>query len=239
MGLLVASWNIHKGRDFIGRKVDIQHSLDLIAKQEWDVCCLQEVPLNAIQSYSNRSGFQFAYGLTRPIRGDQVGNAIMVRAGTIEDLQNLNISAHILESRCALFAKVSLAGHESMIVSSTHFGLTKRWRISQVHELVGFIEECTRVEPDLAWGKIVIGGDFNDHSSDVAHVMRLHGFHAPSHTGHGRSLASFPSIAPIMPLDCIYVKGGRMGLAVIPSRGLGWHRHSDHMPIVAQMDFSA
>lgn len=237
MTLRVVSWNIHKGRDFLGRRVDVQHSLDLMAKQEWDVCCLQEVPRGAIQSFSHRTGMPFAYGFTRAIRGDHVGNAILIRQGEIGELDNLDISAHAIESRGALFARVTLPGQEPVIVSSTHFGLTRKWRVNQARELVRFIEQSSRASSCESWSRLVIGGDFNDHAKDVASVMRLHGFSSPCHKAGGRSLASFPAIAPMMSLDCIYIRGGEVGVGVIPSKSLGWHRHSDHSPIAADVDF--
>lgn len=96
MELKIASWNIHKGRDYLGRRIDIQHSLDLIFKQGWDVCCLQEVPKKAFNHYIARTGLPCAYGATRGMRGDFVGNAILARTGSVEECGSLDISAHAI-----------------------------------------------------------------------------------------------------------------------------------------------
>lgn len=240
MELRVVSWNIHKGRDFLGRRVDIQHSFDLMVKQEWDVCCLQEVPRHAIQAFAHRSGMSFAYGATRPIRGgDHVGNVVLIRRGSIDEVANLDISAHAIESRGALFARVCLPTHPSIIISSTHFGLTRHWRDRQSREWLRFVDKSAQGDAS-GWSRVVVGGDFNDYASGVLNAMRLHGFNPPHHFLGRSSSSSFPSIAPVLSLDCIYFRGGGRSLGGgVLNRGAGWHRHSDHLPIFAHIDFTA
>lgn len=237
MEVRVVSWNIHKGRDFLGRRVDIQHSLDLMARQEWDVFCLQEAPLRAVQAFSQRSSMPFAHGPTRSIRGGPVGNAVLIRAGAVAEIENLDISAHAMESRGALFALVSLPGHFPVVVSSTHFGLTRPWREKQVRSLLRFVEGSSAGSA-RAWSRVVVCGDFNDHADGVAHAMRQSGFGPPSAPPGRRALPSFPSIAPMLALDCIYFRGGVPGQGSVPGKALGWHRHSDHLPISASVEFS-
>jgi endonuclease/exonuclease/phosphatase family metal-dependent hydrolase len=227
----VASWNMHKGADCWGRPVNIDHSLQNLLRQEWDICFLQEAPGAEIARFAKGNGLESVYGFTRSASGSDYGNAILAKRGRAHLMDNHNISAHRLESRSALFAKVELPCERVILAVGTHFGLRQRWRLAQALVVAERVAAHAQSQEALVDG-VVIGGDFNDRSQEVSRVLRNHGFLDGTACSLGRRVASYPAQFPLLPLDAIYAKGFETAaFGILGGRQGGWHRYSDHLPI--------
>lgn len=231
----VASWNMHKGTDCWGRLADVDDSLEALRRQDWDLCFLQEAPGVALARFAKEHGLEMVYGFTRATAGSHYGNAILARKGRAHLMGNQIISAHRVEFRRALFARVELPDHRVIIAGSTHFGLTQRWRLGQALRLAEHVATLAESIGE-GLGGVVIGGDFNDRSLGVSRVMGSHGFVDGTAGGaRAKRLLSYPAQFPLLPLDAIYSKGlDPVGREILGGRQ-GWRSYSDHLPIAVDL----
>lgn len=231
----VASWNMHKGADCWGRPADVDHSLEALRRQDWDLCFLQEAPGAALARFAKEHALEMVYGFTRAASGAHYGNAILAKKGRAHLLGNQVISAHRVEFRRALFARVELPDHRVIVAGSTHFGLTQRWRLGQALRLAEHVVELASAVGEQLGG-VVIGGDFNDRSLGVSRIMGEHGFVDGTAEGsRARRLLSYPAQFPLLPLDAIYSKGlSPVGREILGGKS-GWKRYSDHLPIAVNL----
>jgi endonuclease/exonuclease/phosphatase family metal-dependent hydrolase len=230
-GLLnVASWNLHKGTDCWGRPTNLDDSLDALARQEWDLCFLQEAPGAALALFAKRHGMEAVYGYTRAVGGGHFGNAILVRKAQARFVDNHNISAHRIESRRALFAHVEWDGGRRALAVATHFGLRQRWRIAQAENVARRAREVAEQE---GCDTVVMGGDFNDRSTAVSVALARAGF-VDATAAFGPRPASYPAQFPLLPLDAIYALGLSVeGCGILGGIHAGWSKRSDHLPVHA------
>ncbi len=180
------------------------------------------------------------------------GNAILSRHA-IRHSTNHDISDHALEKRGMLHAVARVAPRGKLRTDvhliCVHFGLIKRSRLRQADQLAEFVE---REIPPRA--PLIIAGDFNDWQRRVDAVLRGRldvdevavAQESPRRSVLDRllpwrnALASqppartFPSFAPMLTLDRIYVRGFRVVDTEVP-KGLTWARRSDHAPLIAEL----
>jgi endonuclease/exonuclease/phosphatase family metal-dependent hydrolase len=181
------------------------------------------------------------------------GNAILSRH-LIRHSTNHDISDHALEKRGMLHAVARVPGTgkargADVHLICIHLGLIKRSRLRQADQLAEFVEnEIPKKAP------LIIAGDFNDWQRRVDHVLRarLHLQEAAvaqepsrrsvldrllpwrdSRAAHPLA-RTFPSFAPMLTLDRIYVRGFRVARMQVP-KGLTWARRSDHAPLIAEL----
>jgi endonuclease/exonuclease/phosphatase family metal-dependent hydrolase len=182
------------------------------------------------------------------------GNAILSRL-PIRQFANHDISDHALEKRGLLHA-IARGGRkrgEEVHLICVHFGLFKRSRIRQASFLADFVRD--RI-PKRA--PVIIAGDFNDWHKRVDDVLRekldvCEVTDKPNGNGDARTLLdrvlpwrrdngpsqlarTFPSFAPWLTLDRIYVRGLHVHGVRVP-RGVEWARRSDHAPLIAELEF--
>ena len=83
---------------------------------------------------------------------------------------------------------------------------------------------------------IVVAGDFNDwrHRATAILERRL-GMTEVSVAHHGRPLATFPSMMPLLRLDRIYVRGFQVTASKV-HRGKPWSMLSDHLAVSAELE---
>jgi endonuclease/exonuclease/phosphatase family metal-dependent hydrolase len=146
--------------------------------------------------------------------------------------ENLDISAHLFESRGLLHCEIALGeGTPSLHCMNVHLGLFERGRQWQIRALVDRI----RAEvPDGA--PLIIAGDFNDWRSkgDRALTEALGCVEVFEHVT-GRPARTFPSLMPMFRLDRIYARG----LKVVDARvhyATHGARMSDHAALAATFE---
>jgi endonuclease/exonuclease/phosphatase family metal-dependent hydrolase len=259
MKIRVATYNIHKGVSAIRRRSRLHELRLALHHLDADVVFLQEVQEHSPQHSSHgrppgapgaldflaSSGYaHLAYGANAVYPHGHHGNAILSRL-PIARHENHDVSDHALEHRGVLHAVVrDEAGGPEMHLLCTHFGLARRSRERQAQWLCEFIGRV--VPPDAL---LLVAGDFNDwqHAVD-GHMRRIglveafdavprrHWLEPFIPGGRSTGLArTFPSFAPWLSLDRIYLRGLRPVRARV-LQGSFWRRCSDHAPLVAEFE---
>ena len=248
--LRVATYNIHKGVRGLGPRKRLEiHNLGIaIEALDADVVFLQEVRLfhaREAQRFERTSfgwpaqgqarflapeGYDVAYRSNAYTRHGEHGNALLSR-WPIGDVGHHDVSDHRFEQRGLLHVPVNWSGVVVHMVV-VHFGLVHASRVRQVQRLARFID---REVP--AGAPLVVAGDFNDWSEKLDGPMAEVGLqraHAPQ--ASRREALTFPSLMPVFSLDRFYLRGLHCRSVLVP-RGLSWARMSDHLPLVAELDF--
>jgi endonuclease/exonuclease/phosphatase family metal-dependent hydrolase len=202
------------------------------------------------------SGYEHrAYGMNAVYPHGHHGNAILSRF-PIGQFTNHDISDHALEKRGLLHAVATL-GRRDLHLICVHFGLIKRSRLRQAHFLADFVTQEIPAKAPL-----IIAGDFNDWHRRVDPLLRerigvaeasdrsvaqpasllerLKAWRSGARAGSTENDAlrvarTFPSFAPWLTLDRIYLRGLRVHSTHVP-KGLAWARRSDHAPLVAEIE---
>ncbi len=257
--LRIATYNIHKGVSAFGRRSRVSELRMALHRIDADVVFLQEVQdrnerlarrLDAGPAVSqldllSATGYEHrAYGINAVYPHGHHGNAILSRL-RIEHFANHDISDHMLEQRGMLHAVARLPAGTGIHLICAHFGLAKRSRMRQADWVARFIE---REVP--AGAPLILAGDFNDWQRGVdAELRERLGMREAFDPGvprnwFGRLLGwrppvrvarTFPSFAPVLTLDRIYLRGIRVHGARVP-RGRSWARCSDHAPLIADVE---
>jgi endonuclease/exonuclease/phosphatase family metal-dependent hydrolase len=264
MKLRVATYNIHKGVTGIRRAPRIERVRQALYAIDADIVFLQEVQnqnerLRRYQTYPPASQLDFlattgyehqAYGRNAAYSHGHHGNAILSRH-SIRVTANHDISDHALEKRGMLHAVVRVEGRArtNIHLLCVHFGLIERSRLRQAERLVDFVTYQVPLN-----APVIIAGDFNDWQKRVDPLLRARLGVAEVAVAKERPLRmaieslmpwragmtarrparTFPSFAPVLTLDRIYVRGFDIVETVVP-RGLAWARSSDHAPLIADL----
>ncbi|HUN91036.1 MAG TPA: endonuclease/exonuclease/phosphatase family protein [Burkholderiaceae bacterium] len=261
MKIKVATYNIHKGVSGISRRSRIHDVRLALHTINADVVFLQEVqdrnerlarrqpdhPRGTQLDFLATSGYEFrAYGMNAIYPHGHHGNAILSRHA-ISHFTNHDISDHALEKRGMLHAEMPLGGGSRDVVHliCVHLGLIKRSRLRQASFVSDFVEQEIP-----AGSPLIIAGDFNDWQRrvdgelrrrlgvvDVAHdkppsrwIDRLLPWSEPPPVAR-----TFPSFAPWLTLDRIYIRGFKVHSTWVPG-GRAWAARSDHAPLVAELE---
>jgi endonuclease/exonuclease/phosphatase family metal-dependent hydrolase len=226
MRIRVATYNMHSavGAD---RRFKPDRIMQVIRQLRADVIALQEVlsPVAGVDVHEllrAQTGFHFRAMATLQLAGGTFGNALLSRwpiASAIE--HGLTVGAR--EPRGALDATLDRGGRAIRILA-THLGLRGIERTLQIERLADLV----RQEPDRP---TVIAGDFN--------VPRARGRELSSHTevfGRPPARATFPAIAPVLPLDRIFVRPHAALVDIEAHRSRAARAASDHLPLVATIE---
>ncbi|MGA2551448.1 MAG: endonuclease/exonuclease/phosphatase family protein [Burkholderiaceae bacterium] len=182
------------------------------------------------------------------------GNALLSRFELLAS-ENLDVSDHRFESRGLLHCELDVNGRTVHCLCA-HFGLFEDSRKRQAEAL---IERIRATVPDDA--PLIIAGDFNDwrnrlgeRLSEGLGVREVFGTEEPKPPSATRlgpvarlradwrdrrfhPARTFPAVFPVLRLDRVYVRGFEVhGARVV--HGAGWHRLSDHAPIVADLSIT-
>jgi endonuclease/exonuclease/phosphatase family metal-dependent hydrolase len=258
MKLRTATYNICKGATGIAgrsRVHDIRLALHLI---DADLVFLQEVqdrddrrrpgrlqrPAAAQLDFLATSGYAHcAYGINSIYAHGHHGNAILSRY-PITSYTNHDISDHALERRGMLHAVVEPPGVPPIHLICLHLGLVKMSRLRQARFVSDFVEQEIP-----AGAPLIMAGDFNDWQRrvDLELRRRLAVTEVSDAEESGwldrllpwrrrpRPARTFPSVAPWLRLDRIYVRGLSVHETHVP-RGKSWARRSDHVPLIADLE---
>lgn len=245
MNLKICTYNIHKGFSQFNRRVVVHELRDRLRALDVDLVFLQEVqglhmrheivhenwPQHPQHEFlAHEVWHQTAYGRNAVYDHGHHGNAILSRFAILSE-HNQDVSDHRFERRGLLHCVVALPElAEPVHCVCVHLGLMARSRRRQMEALA---ERMEQLVPDGA--PLIIAGDFNDwrNRADDLLARRL-GLTEVFHQGCGRIAKSFPSRAPVLSLDRIYVRGFEVARADVHC-GLPWSRISDHAALTAEL----
>ncbi len=257
MKIRAATYNICKGVTGIAGRSRV-HAVRLALHQiDADIVFLQEVqdrhdrlaggqthrPSATQLDFLATSGYgHTAYGINAVYPHGHHGNAILSRY-PITSYANHDISDHVLERRGMLHAVVEAGQGPALHVICVHLGLVKGSRLRQARLISDFVEQEIPARAPL-----IIAGDFNDWQRRVDGVLRTRLALAevsdadepgwldrwmPWRKRHPAA-RTFPSAAPWLRLDRIYLRGMQVHQTQVP-RGRAWTRRSDHVPLIADL----
>jgi endonuclease/exonuclease/phosphatase family metal-dependent hydrolase len=243
--LRVVTLNIHKGLSHFNRRMVIHELRDGLRLLDPDLVFLQEVQgLN--QRYTLRFNacppvpqhefiageeWKHVYGCNAVYDHGHHGNAILSRFPFVS-FENTDVSDHRFERRGLLHSVVSVPGwRRNLHCVCVHLSLHEGGRSRQLEAISGRLEELA--SRDLP---IIVAGDFNDwrHRATAILERRL-GMTEASIAHHGKALATYPSMMPLLRLDRIYVRGFRVATARV-HRGKPWSMLSDHLAVSAELE---
>lgn len=232
-GALFASYNIHKCVG-VDRRFDPERTAAVIAEVRPDVMALQE----ADKRFGDRAGLLDLPALERetglvpvPVVNGHSGhgwhgNIVLVREALLKGLHQVSLPG--LEPRGALVADLELPEGPVRVVAA-HLGLLRRSRRLQVQRLLSHAAEA-------ADHPTVLMGDLNEWRRGAR--SSLHGF-MPSFGPLGHGPPSFPSYFPVLALDRIIARPGRVLGAVEVHHTPLARLASDHLPIKARVRLDA
>jgi endonuclease/exonuclease/phosphatase family metal-dependent hydrolase len=221
------TYNIHKGVPPF-RSLSVLDRLRLSLKEsEADFLLLQEVVgerrlsrakvERQLEHLADERWPYHAYGKNAVFPTRNHGNAVM-SAVPIRKFHNKDLSVYQLEKRGLLHCELDSA-MKGLHLCSVHLDLFEFTRSRQVDSLVKYLKHHVPENQPL-----ILGGDFNDWAERVG--GRLH-----EELGvEELSQPSFPSWAPFLRLDRLYVRGVKV-LKFAALEAPPWNRLSDHLPL--------
>ena len=224
--LRVATYNVHSAVG-VDRRFRPERIAAVIDELRADVVALQEV-LSPVRGFDVHAHLREATGLhlvtmaTMQLAGGTFGNAVLSRWPIIE-LAEHRLSVANREPRGAIDATIGRDARELRVLA-THLGLRGSERSAQLSRLI----EIVKAAPDVP---TVLVGDFNM-TRGKARELRAHA----AHLGRHDALATFPSIAPVLPLDRIFALHGAAIVDVAVHRSRRARIASDHLPLVATIE---
>lgn len=224
--LRIATYNLHSGIG-LDRRFRPQRILDVIKELDADIIAMQEVlsPVFGFDVHEHlraETGFHLATMATMQLAGGTFGNALLCRWPIIE-LAEHGLTVGNREPRGAIDATIGRDARELRVIA-THLGLRSEERSAQLARLLDIVKEA----PGLP---TVLAGDFNI-TRKHARELRAHA----AHLGRSDALATFPSIAPVLPLDRIFAVHGAAIIDVAVHRSRRARVASDHLPLVATVE---
>jgi endonuclease/exonuclease/phosphatase family metal-dependent hydrolase len=225
----VLTCNIRSGTDLFGRRRLAQQTAVVRAAQP-DLVLLQEVASRwQADSIARAAGLQHvAFGAARATASGGFGNAVLSRF-VLHDVAISGLPTGRVpgESRAILSATLVCATG-AVRVLSTHFGLLPGEPEASAWAVVKLVQALR--------GPIILGGDLNR----PAWWLACHGplrrvlEDAATATPRGLAQPTFPSPAPLLRLDYLYVRD----IAVREVRVIR-ATVSDHCPVVADLSLSS
>ena len=241
----IATYNIHKGFSQFNQRMMLHALKDQLRLMHPDLVFLQEVHGEHVGHAARLENWpvapqyefladelwkDFAYGKNAVYPEGHHGNAVLSRYPIVA-WENINISAHAMESRGLLHCEVAIPGwHDTLHCVNVHLGLGGRGRMKQLQAIRDRIQEMVPAHAPL-----IIAGDFNDWRIKAGEFLArsLH-VNEVFEQLHGVSAKSYPSAMPMLRLDRIYYRGLKVKTAHV-HHGRPWSRISDHAALSATM----
>jgi len=222
----VATYNVHSGVG-LDRRFRPERIVDVIDELHADVVALQEVlsPVRGFDVHAHfreTTGFHLVVMTTMQLAGGTFGNAVLSRWPIVALVEH-GLTVGNREPRGAIDATIGRDSGELRVIA-THLGLRAAERSEQLSRLI----ELVKAMPDMP---TVLAGDFNM-TRGRSRELRAHA----AHLGKHNALATFPSIAPVLPLDRIFALHGASIVDVAVHRSRRARVASDHLPLVATVE---
>ena len=237
--LRVCSYNIHKGFNTRNTRFLLHEIRNAIRLINADMLFLQEVvgehsgKASSVPNWVSDTQFEFladsvwphhAYGKNAVYDHGHHGNAILSRY-PFSQWKNVDLSFLPFSSRGVLHAKI----FDNLHLFCIHFGLIGFEQKVQRKRLVELIQKHVGDDEPL-----IVAGDFNDWRMRAnAYFQKQLGLKEAFLEIHGRPKATFPSFAPVLPMDRIYYRGLQLVNGEVLT-GAPWSRLSDHCAIYAE-----
>ncbi len=223
--LRVATWNIHGGIGLDGR-YDVARIVDVLHEIDADIVGLQEVASlelhgEFLTQLKRATGFHVVSGPTLSRRGSDFGNALLARY-PVRKVTRLDLSLPRCEPRAAIDVILDVRG-SAVRVMVTHLGLRPYERRDQVQRILDVMEH----EGDIP---TVLMGDVNEWYLWGRPLRWLH-----AHFESPPVRRTFPSPAPLLALDRIWVRPARWLQRLRAHRSPLARMASDHLPLVAEL----
>jgi endonuclease/exonuclease/phosphatase family metal-dependent hydrolase len=224
--LRVATYNVHSGVG-VDRRFRPQRIADVIAELDADVVALQEV-LSPVRGFDVHAHLRAETGLhlvsmtTVQLAGGTFGNAVLSRWPIIDIVEH-GLSVGSREPRGALDVTIGRDLRELRVIA-THLGLRTSERAEQLARLLAIAQGDTALP-------IVLAGDFNVTRARARELGACAVFF-----GKCDVPATFPSIAPVLPLDRILAASGARVVDIVAHRSRKARVASDHLPLVATIE---
>ena len=251
--LRVATYNIHKGVRGVGprKRLEIHNLGQGIEALDADLVFLQEVrlfhhldakrfdrashashawPQQGQAEFLAPDGYESAYRTNCVTRDGEHGNALLSR-WPLGEIGHHDVSDHRFEQRGLLHVPVVWRGEEVHTIVA-HFGLIHASRLRQAERLAEYIRHAVPMDKPL-----IVAGDFNDWGDRLDPAIAAAGLVRSLLPDSPRGLLTYPSRLPLFALDRVYVRGLRCTSMFVP-RGPTWARMSDHLPLVAELDWA-
>ena len=238
------TYNVHRcvGTD---RRLDVARIAAVIAEQEPDIVCLQELDvgrartgmIDQAQAIAHALTMTFHFNAAMRIEAEQYGDAILtlrperlIKSGALPTIRGVPG----LEPRGALWAAIDFDG-VTLNVINTHLGLVPREQRLQAAALVGagWLGHPERVGPTI------LTGDFNATSitrpyrtftNRLADAQRLLEIRP--------SVKTFPSTFPTIRIDHAFVTPDIVPTRIWAPRSPLARAASDHLPLVMDFEIS-
>jgi endonuclease/exonuclease/phosphatase family metal-dependent hydrolase len=237
--------NINGGFDLSRRRFVLPALRDAVRGVGADIVLLQEVlgehagharrhrdwPSLAQQEYLAETLWPHnAYARNAAFAEGHQGNALLSRF-PIAHWANHDVSIAGHEPRGLMHVAVDLPGIAAPLhLINVHFGLHESHRQFQAARLCRFIHEDIPASVPL-----VVAGDFNDWRRRAHGLLLACGMQEFFEHTQGRLARTFPSGAPLLPLDRIYVRNLQVDSARVLS-GRPWSKLSDHAGLLSQLN---
>ncbi len=240
----VLTLNIHKGYTALNSRFMLHELKAAICEVGADMVFLQEVQgehreraaredrwpdLAQYEFLADQVWKDFAYGKNAAYQHGHHGNAVLSHYPIVRS-QQVDVSTNTIEKRGFLFCQVDVPNAGPLFGICVHLGLTAVARRKQLRRIAEFVHSEV---PEAA--PLIIAGDTNDWSGlptkEFADDLGL--VDAYQHV-RGRRARSFPSFAPVLSLDRIFVRGLGVVSAEVHSGGK-WSELSDHAALVANL----
>jgi endonuclease/exonuclease/phosphatase family metal-dependent hydrolase len=238
----VMTYNVH-GCVGIDGKRSVERIAEVIARTAPDIVGLQELDLGRRRSagvdqsalIAERLGYHFHFHPAMKWADEHYGDALLSRwPMTLQRCADLpsKMEFPCPEARGAMWFKVTTP-HGPLHMMNTHFGLGREERMMQAEALVGpdWFERTPLSEP------LVVLGDFNSLPNSAPYRMLTRRLKdSASRSPNLRRVATFPSFAPAITIDYIFVNRHVQALQLFRPRGLLGRVASDHLALCADIE---
>lgn len=234
----ILTYNVHRCLGVDGRLCP-RRIAEVIASCEPDVVALQELDVNRArtggidqaQTIADELRMHLHFHPAIQVMGERYGDAILtprpctlVKAGLLPTWGRRTF----VEPRGALWASVNLGGAEIQVIN-THLGLWGPERVRQIERLLGpdWLGHPACREP------VIVAGDFNAIPRSPAYRrIAAHLVDAQKRLGTSRHRPTYPSRAPLLRLDHVFVSESIEVLEAEVIRTPLARIASDHLPLL-------
>jgi endonuclease/exonuclease/phosphatase family metal-dependent hydrolase len=241
----IVTYNVHRCLG-VDRRLDVGRVAEVIAAQSPDIVALQEVDVGRARTggvdqahqLARLLGMAFHFNAALTVESESYGDAILtslperlVKAGPLPG----HPLTRRLEPRGALWVAVTI-GRTELHVINTHLGLVPREQRAQASALAGeaWLGAVGRGDP------LMLVGDFNATPRAAAYrSISAHLEDSRRACPGGASIRTFPSRAPVLALDHVFVSEGVRVRAVTTPSDARSRTASDHLPLVVDFDLTA
>lgn len=223
--LTVASYNIHRcyGRDGCYKP---ERTRAVLSELNAHIVALQEVEvlhsaLGLLDYFCHHSRYSAIPGITMMRPSSDYGNALLTSL-PVCGVERVDFTFDGAEPRGALSVHLEYGEYKVHVVA-THLGLKKKERLEQIQQLLALYEQT-----DSDNVIKILMGDLNEWFP-WSHNNRM----LAEYFQQRQSVATFPSIMPVLSLDRIYVKPGKCLSALFVRQTRTATIASDHLPLLA------